>query len=334
MAYIHVQTRDGPKPVHIPIKLVLGLVVLVLLLAVAGSCYYSIDTGERGVIQRFGRYVRQVGPGLHFKWPFGIEKVTPVNVEFRYKEELGFRTLEPGVETRFETSPRAQRGFEEVSLMLTGDLNCALVEWSVQYNIKDPRAYLFNVRTPRRTIRDLSESIMREVVGDRSVNEVIIGGREEINYEVKRQLQEVLDLYRAGIHVTQVICQTIMPPREVKDSFNEVNMAQQERDRLVNEALKGYNKVIPKAKGEAQKVVNEAEGYAQERINRAQGDTARFKSLLAEYKKAPEITRRRIYLETLSEILPRIRRKVILDEDARSVLPLLDLGDRKERRMP
>ena len=173
---------------------------------------------------------------------------------------------------------------------------------------------------------------MREVVGDRSVNEVIIGGREEINFEVKRQLQEVLDSYQSGINITQVICQTIVPPQEVKDSFNEVNMAQQEMDRTVNEALKAYNMVIPKAKGQAMKVINEAEGYKQERINRANGDVARFKSILVEYNKAPEITRQRIYLETMVKILPMIRHKVIIDEEARSVLPLLQLN--REGRTP
>ncbi len=332
MPKIEIQTRDGPKPINIPMKyIVIGIGVAVLFIILQSS-YYTVETGERGIVQRFGKFERDTGPGLHFKFPWGIEEVTNVNVEYRYKEEFGFRTLQAGIVSRFDETRASRRKFEDVSLMLTGDLNCAVVEWIVQFNIKDPIDYLFKVRDPGKTIRDMSESIMREVVGDRSVNEVIIGGREEINFEVKRQLQEVLDSYQSGINVTQVICQTIVPPQEVKDSFNEVNMAQQEMDRTVNEALKAYNMVIPKAKGQAMKVINEAEGYKQERINRANGDVARFKSILVEYNKAPEITRQRIYLETMVKILPMIRHKVIIDAEARSVLPLLQLN--REGRSP
>lgn len=330
MKYVHVQTRDGPQMFKIPWGTILTVLGIIVLLVIINSSYYSVEAGEIGVIQRFGEFVREAGPGLHFKLPWGIEKVTKVNVEYRYKEEFGFRTdptsTRAGVNTRYDST-----NFERVSLMLTGDLNCAVVEWSVQYNIKDPKEYLFQVRNPEQTLRDMTESIMREIVGDRSVTEVITQGRQEINVEVKQQLQKVLDSYKSGIRVTQVICQSILPPKEVMTSFNEVNKAQQEMDKIVNQAQAAYNKVIPKARGEALKMINEAEGYKQERINRATGDVARFRHILAEYKKAPDVTRRRLYLETMEKVLPQIRHKVIIDENARSILPLLDLKSEEGR---
>jgi membrane protease subunit HflK len=280
-----------------------------------------------GIVQRFGKYVRLSEPGLHFKFPWGIESITPVKVNYFYKEEFGFRTDEPGVVTRY-AKPRTEE--EDVARMLTGDLNSAMVTWSVQYTIKDPASFLFKVRDPVQTLRDMSESIMREVVGDRSVTEVLTEGRKEISVEVQRQLQEVLDKYESGIKINQAILKTVSPPSSVKASFNEVNQAQQEMDKTVNQALEAYNKVIPRARGQAQKTINEAEGYKEERINRANGDVARFLKILEEYKKAPDITRRRLYLETLDKILPKIKDKVIIDEEAQSVLPLLDL--RREGR--
>jgi membrane protease subunit HflK len=328
MTRIHIQTRDGPKPINIRWGLVALVPVVLILIVVVSSSYYSVNAGEQGIVQRFGKYVRQTGPGLHFKFPWGIEKVTIVNVEYRYKEEFGFRTEKAGITTRYDTRRRPE--YELVSLMLTGDLNCAVVQWSVQYHIKDPVSYLFKVRNAERTLRDMCESIMREIVGDRSVTEVLTRGREEINFEVKRQLQDVLDLYNSGIKITQVICQSVLPPQDVMASFNEVNEAQQEMERIQNQAQAEYNKVIPKARGQAQKVINEAEGYRAERVNRAMGDVARFKNILAEYDKARDITRKRLYLETLQKVLPKIKRKVILDAEARSILPLLNL-DREGR---
>jgi len=314
------------------LALVLGAVVLFI---IVNSSYYSIQAGEVGVVQRFGRYVREAGPGLHFKLPWGIEKVTKVNREYRFKEEFGFRTEEAGVATRYSSPPQAD--FESVSLMLTGDLNCAVVEWSVQYNIMDPVSFLFKVRHPEQTLRDMSESIMREVVGDRSVTEVItVGGEgtqeQTLGAEVRRALQEVMDKYDSGVRITQVVLKTANPPREVRDSFNEVNQAQQQMEQTKNQAEQAYNKVINSAKGEALKMINEAEGYKEERVNRAAGDVARFRNILEEYKKAPEITRRRIYLETMQKILPKLKNITILDEETTSVLPLLDL--KGERRTP
>ena len=209
--------------------------------------------------------------------------------------------------------------------MLTGDLNAAVVEWVVQYRIVDPYNYTFRVRNVDETFRSMSEAVMRRVVGDRTVNEVLTVGRAEVALEVEKQLQELCDQYQTGIKVEQVVLQDVNPPDPVKPSFNEVNEAQQEREKLINQAQSEYNKVIPRAEGEALQTIQEAEGYALERVNRARGDSARFAALFSEYRKAPEVTRRRIYLETLSEILPNVQRKVVVDGDLRGILPLLNL---------
>ncbi len=250
MAGITIQTPEGPKTVAVPWKTILIVVVVIMGFMIANSTYYSVGAAEVGVVQRFGKYTDTTGPGLHFKWPWGIEEVTKVAIKKVEKEEFGFRTVEAGVTTRYA---RQSRELSMVSLMLTGDLNCAEVEWSVQYKVKqDPRAYLFNVRAPVTTLRDMSESIMREMVGERSVTEVLTSGRQEINVEVKQRLQETLDQYRAGINVTQVILQDVNPPAEVKASFNEVNQAQQEMEETINMAWKDYNMAIPRARGDGE----------------------------------------------------------------------------------
>lgn len=330
MASFTIQTPEGPKTVVVPWKTILTIFVIVVALLLLNSTYYSVAADEVGIVQRFGAYVGPPKPpGLHFKLPWGIEEVTKVPVTLVRKQEFGFRTVEAGVQTRY--APRS-RDLTEVSLMLTGDLNCAEVEWSVQYTIKDPAAFLFNVRAPETTLRDMSESIMREMVGERSVTEVLTKGRQEINVEVKRQLQETLDSYGAGVNVTQVILQDVNPPEEVRASFNEVNQAQQEMDRTINEAWRAYNQAVPKARGDALKMISEAKGYAAERVNRAFGDVARFNNILAEYRKAEDITRTRLYLETMSGIMPKIRSKTIIDGELESVLPLLDLGEKGGRK--
>jgi membrane protease subunit HflK len=215
--------------------------------------------------------------------------------------------------------------------MLTGDLNVAVVEWIVQFRIKDPGAYLFRVRDVPETFRYMSEAAMRQVVGDHSVDEVLTIGREAIALETKAELQRLCELYGIGIEVQQLVLQDVNPPTEVKPAFNEVNQAIQEKERAINDAWADYNKVVPQAKGEAEQAIRAAEGYALERVNKAEGDAKRFDALHEEYQKAPAVTRRRIYLETLSAILPKVGRKVILDESARGVLPLLQLeGERKE----
>ena len=292
------------------------------------SAVYQVQPDEAGVVTRFGRYARVSDPGLHFVVPF-IESVTKVPVERQLKEEFGFRTAEAGVRTVYE--PRDYLG---ESLMLTGDLNVAVVEWIVQFKVQDPRAYLFNVREIRSTFRDMSEAAMRDVVGDHSVDEVLTVGRERIASQAKDLLQDMNDHYETGISVQQLVLQDVNPPDLVKPSFNEVNEAIQEKERLTNEALAEYNQAIPRARGDAQRVIQEAEGYAAERVNRARGEASRFEAVYAEYRNAPRVTRARMYLETISEILPKLGQKVILDESGTNVLPLLNLNGGERRAAP
>jgi membrane protease subunit HflK len=297
-------------------------IVAVLVLAFLFTGYYQVEPDEVAVVQRFGRFVRTTGPGPHLQLPFGMETVTKVPVQQQLKMEFGFRTAEAGVKTTFESATDETRA---ESLMLTGDLNVAVVEWIVQYRIKDPRAYLFQIREPRETFRGMSEAAMREVVGDHSVDEVLTIGRESIALQAKQALQTLCDRYAIGIEVQQLVLQDVNPPDPVKPAFNEVNQAIQEKERAINEAWADYNKSVPRAKGEADQAVHGAEGYALERVNHAQGDAQRFAALYEEYKKSPGVTRRRIYLETMGRLLPKMGRKLIVDEKARGILPLLQL---------
>jgi membrane protease subunit HflK len=274
-----------------------------------------------GVIQRFGKYIRTTSPGLHFKLPRGIEKLTKVKVRLVYKEEFGLRTIRAGVRTQYARST----AYLNESLMLTGDLNVAVVPWIVQYRIKDPYKYLFKVRNVIPTLRDLTEATMRMVVGDRSINEVI-SKRGEIADQAKVLLQKELDEAETGINVITIEMKKTNVPEPVQPSFNEVNQATQEKERMVYQAREEYNKAVPAAKGNAEKTIKSAEGYALDRINRAKGDAARFLSLYAEYSKAKDVTRRRIYLETMKDLFPRLGSKYIIDADQKNVLPLLNLG--------
>jgi modulator of FtsH protease HflK len=302
-----------------------GLIGLLLLL----TSYYQVEPAEVGVVQRFGKYVRTTDPGPHLRVPFGIETVTKVPVQRQLKMEFGFRTLQSTARSAtFAPGGPDQAG---ESVMLTGDLNVAVVEWIVQFRIKDPRAYLFNVRNVPETLRYMSEAAMRQVVGDHSVDEVITIGREEIAHLAKDELQRLCDLYGVGIEIQQLVLQDVNPPDPVKPAFNEVNQAIQEKERAINEAWAEYNQAVPRAKGEAEQAVRAAEGYALGRENNAIGDARRFESLHEEYRKAPEVTRRRMYLETMGQVIPRLGRQVILDDKARGVLSLLQLeGERKE----
>lgn len=299
----------------------LGVVAGVLLVLAWGS-YYQVEPAEVGAVQRFGKLVRTTQPGPHFKIPLGIETITKVPVERQLKMEFGFRTQEAGARTTYST-PTPQTNAE--ALMLTGDLNVAVVEWIVQYRIKDPRAYLFHVRDVDETFRYMSEAAMRQVVGDHSVDEVITIGREAIAFQAKEELQRLCEFYGIGIEVQQLVLQDVNPPDAVKPAFNEVNQAIQEKERSINEAWAEYNLAVPRAKGEAEQAIRSAEGYALERENRALGDASRFDALYEEYRKAPLVTRQRIYLETMNRLLPKLGRKVILDEKARGILPLLSL---------
>lgn len=284
---------------------------------------YSIGPDEVGVIQRFGKYVGLSSPGLHVKIPFGVDKVTPVKVKKIFKEEFGVRTLRARPGADYSSSQHS-----EESLMLTGDLNILDVRWIVQFKIKDPVKLLFAVRNPIDTIRDISEVVMRRLVGDYSVDEVLTIKREEIDHLAQIETQKILDDYDSGVQVVTVKLLDVNPPEKVKAAFNEVNEAKQEKEKMINQAWEAYNKVIPKARGEAEKTIREAEGYALDKINRAKGESDRFLATLAEYKKAPEITQKRLYLETLMEVLPRARDKYIIDPKQSSILPLLNIGEK------
>ncbi len=290
------------------------------------TCFYTVPSDSVAVVQRFGRYLGYVEPGLHFKLPLGIDSTTIVPVKRQLKQEFGFAT--PGARDPYQITRRV-RSVDETQ-MVTGDLNAALVEWVVQYRVSDPVKFLFEVREPSGTLRHVSESVMREVVGDRTVDEVITIGRQEIESEALEKMQALSTKYAMGISIDQVQLKNINPPKPVQESFNEVNQAQQEKERLINEARREYNKVIPLAEGEKDQRIREADGYRLKRINEAKGDADRFESLLSEYRKAPDVTRRRIYIETLQTVLPQIDSKIIVDEDARSILPLLNLPARTE----
>jgi membrane protease subunit HflK len=298
------------------------VVVLILAFLLLKTTFYTIQTNEVGVVLRLGKFVGTTKPGLHFKLPLGIDRVIPVKVEYIYKEEFGFRTRKPGVRTVYQ-----QRGYEEESLMLTGDLNVLDIEWIVQFKIKDPFSALFNVRDIRKALRDISESVMRRIVGDSTFNEVLTIKRMEINIQAQEDLQKILDSYGTGIQIITVKLQDVNPPDPVKPAFNEVNEAKQEREKMINQAWEVYNKKIPQARGQALKIVKEAEGYSLEKINKAKGDAERFLLLYDAYSKAKEITLKRLYLESLNDILAKAGTKYIVDSEQKAILPLLKLKD-------
>jgi modulator of FtsH protease HflK len=297
--------------------------IFVALLIVTGllMSYYTVGPESQGVVRRFGKYLQTVDPGLHFKVPFGVDVVTVLPTRRQLKLEFGFAT--PG----YVTNPiQAGQEPDEEKSMVTGDLNAALVEWVVQYRIEDPSQYLFDVRNPGETLRDLSEAAMREVVGDRTVDELITIGRQDIEIEALARMQELSKRYHLGIRVDQVQLKNVNPPSQVQASFNEVNKAQQDRENAINIANGEYNNVVPKAKGQADETIRAAEGYRFKRVNEAEGDVAAFSAVLQQYIKAPEITRTRLYLETIGEILPQTGQKIIVDESLRQLLPVLPLS--------
>ena len=297
---------------------VLALLVIMLVL----TTWFQVGPESVGVVLRLGAYNREVPPGLHFKLPLGIEQVYIVETQRQLKEEFGFRTEEAGITTRYSSG-----SFENESLMLSGDLNVAVVEWTVQFRIVEPYNFLFRVRDVTDTFRFMSQAVMRELVGDRTINEVLTVGRTELALKAQETLQMLNDQYETGIRVEQVILQDVTPPDEVKPSFNEVNQSQQQKETLINEARAEYNRAVPQSRGIALQTVQQAEGYALDRVNRAKGEADRFRSVYEEYRKAPEVTRLRIYLETLQQVLPRVGRKLIVDQKAGNVIPLLSLGD-------
>ena len=296
------------------------IIAAVIIIWLVFSSIYTVGVDEVGIIQRFGKYVRTTTPGLHFKLPRGIEKLTKVKVKYVYTEEFGLRTLQAGIKTEYASGKR----YLNESLMLTGDLNTAVVPWIVQFRIDDPYEYMFKVRNVPLTLRDMSESVVRMVVGDRSINEVI-SKRKEIADEVRIKLQQALTESETGLKLVNVELKKTNVPEPVQASFNEVNQAVQEKERLIYQAKEEYNKIIPKARGEAEQTIKGAEGYALDRVNRAKGDASRFLSLFKEYSKAKDVTRRRLYLEAMNQVLPKVGNKYIIDPDQQGLLPLLNL---------
>ena len=309
-----------------PVKLIRYIILVILgvfVLTALTTSFYTVATDEKGVVTRFGKFDRITEPGLHFKLPAPIELVQQPQVERIFKEEFGFKTLQAGVQSRY-----GGKNLEE-SLMLCGDLSVAEVEWIVQYKISEPEKFLFNIRNPRKMIRDVAEAVMRNVVGDSSVDEVLTSRRVEINIQTEEKMQNILKSYNAGIQITAVKLQDVNPPEPVKPAFNEVNAAQQDKEKFINSALEDYNKIIPRARGEAKQMVKQAEAYAIDRTNTALGDANRFLQTWAEYKNSKDVTRRRLYLESMNKILPRLEKKYIIDDKVKGLLPLMNIGEGK-----
>lgn len=297
------------------------LLVIALLIGIMMS-FYTIPAESEGIVLRFGKYIEKVPSGLHAKLPFGIDNVIPVPTQRQQKLEFGFST--PGFTNpdQISDSPVLEKS------MVTGDLNSALVEWIVQYRITDPEKYLFDVRNPGQTLRDLSEAIMREVVGDRTVDEIITIGRQEIEDTALIRTRDLAERYNLGVSINQVQLKNVNPPTPVQSSFNEVNRAQQDRENVINLANGEYNKAVPRTRGEADQKIRAAEGYRFKRINEAEGDVAAFTQVLKEYLKAPDVTRARIYLETLGEVLPQARQQIIVDDSIQQILPMLPFSSK------
>lgn len=295
------------------------VVPAILALWLVFSTYYTVPPESVGVVLRFGAYSSTAEPGLHFKLPFGIDTVETVPVRRTLKLEFGFGTA--GATNDVHYSDPSEQASERT--MVTGDTNAVLVEWVVQYRVGDPTKFLFHVRDPAYTLRDLSEAVMREMIGDRTVDEVLTVGRQDIETSALARLRELVALYELGVIIDQLQLKNVNPPREVQPSFNDVNKAQQDRENMINLANGEYNKVVPRAEGEAAQKISEAEGYKLKRVNEALGDAGAFNAVLAEYVKAPDVTRTRIYLETMAEVLPQLRDKWIVDDKITQLLPLL-----------
>lgn len=309
----------NPNP-HALRQVVTGTIAVGILI-LTWTSFYTVPAESQGVVLRFGKLLKTVEPGLHFKFPLGVDTATVIPTRRQLKLEFGFGTRGATNPDQVEPSD-----FDEQKSMVTGDLNAVLVEWVVQYRIDNPTDYLFQVREPGQTLRDVSEASMREVIGDRTVDEVITIGRQDIEISALKRMQDMVKLYNLGIKVDQVQLKDVNPPAQVESSFNEVNKAQQDRENMINIANGDYNKVVPKAKGEAEQTIRAAEGYRFKRVNEAEGDVASFTSVLAEYVKAPEITRTRIYYETMGEVVPQMGQKIIVDESLKQLLPIIPMS--------
>jgi len=298
-------------------KLMVGVLAFLFVAVMLISSIFIVDQKEEGVVLRFGKFNRLVEPGLHFKLPFGIERKYRVPTQMVLKEEFGFRTVKAGITTIYE-----ERDFPNESIMLTGDLNIVDVEWIIQYRINDPVKWLFEVENPRKTIRDISQSVINLLIGDRAILDVIGAERANIETQGQEMMNYLFDRYGIGIRITTVKLQNIVPPKgSVQAAFEDVNKAIQDRSGLINEGKQAYNEAIPKAKGEAEQLVQQAEGYAIERVNRAEGDVARFLNVLSEYRKNPEVTRTRLYYEMFEEVFKEKEGTDLVDKNLSNFVP-------------
>lgn len=306
-------------------KFIPPLLIIIFVIITGYTAFYTVKANEEAVILRFGRYVETVGSGLHTKVPYGIDKVLKGEVKRIYNEEFGFRTEQRGL-----LSNRAGYQYPDIKeekLMLTGDLNCAEVHWVIRYKIKALEDYFFNVKNVQEIIRGVSQAVMRTLIGDRSIDEVLTIGRTEIEQKAKEDIQRILDSYHCGIDIQTVLLKGVDPPEPVKDAFNAVNQAIQIRDRIINEAEGQKNKILPAAEGKKEQVIKEAEGYRTRRVNEATGDIKAFLAVYEEYKKAEDVTRRRLFLETMAKIIPKCEKLYIIDKDLQGLLPMLRINE-------
>lgn len=305
-------------------KFIPPILIIIFVMITGYTAFYTVKANEEAVVLRFGQYAETVGPGLHTKVPYGIDRILKAEVKRIYNEEFGFRTVQRGFSSTIEYAyPEAR----EEKLMLTGDLNCAEVHWVIRYKIKALEEYFFNVRDVRETIRGVSQAVMRTLIGDRSIDEVLTIGRTEIEQKAKEDLQRILDSYKCGIDIQTVLLKGVDPPEPVKDAFNAVNQAIQIRDKIINDAEGQKNKILPAAEGKKQQVIKEAEGYRIRRVNEATGDIKAFLAIYEEYKKAEDVTRRRLFLETMAKVLPKCEKIYIIDKDVKGFLPILGLNE-------
>jgi len=305
---------------------IIAIVVVIAVIALFATSFVIVDQTEQAVITTFGKYTATVGPGLHYKWPLGIQTAHVVKTKVVQTETFGFRTIKTGVITQY-----SDRKYPEESTMLTGDLNIVDVEWIIQYRIKDARAWLFNVSDKQKTIRDISQSVLSALVGDRQILAVMGSDRTEIQDQAVVAMNEIFDTYGLGIEVTQVQLQNIVPPAGVQDAFEDVNKAIQDSNRLINEGKEAYNSEIPKARGQADQMIEVAQGYATERVNMAKGDVARFNSVYEEYRKAPEITRKRLYYEMVNEVFSGEQGVELIDKAFTNMLPIKSIGQNQSK---
>ncbi len=300
------------------------IAVILLILLTGYTCVYTVEPDGVAVVKRFGKVIAVQPPGLHYKLPLGIDRQYFVPTERVLKEEFGFRTVAPGERTVYDKGPK----YRGESLMLTGDLKVIDVEWVVQYRIENADRYLHQVRDPEKSIRDISEAVMRRIVGNNLGSDVLTEKRVQVAQAAREEIQEILTGFDMGVHIQTVELQDVTPPEPVKPAFNEVNEAEQERERVINEAEKQRNQVIPRAQGEAQQMIEEAEAYRATRVNGALGEVERFKSIYEEYRNAPEVTRRRMYLEMIDQVLPALGKIYVVEEGGTQPIPLLNLGER------